>query len=111
MPQDFMVHVYFECTVEYFSIIWHYTNFWIKVPSDNNGHEPVILLACQDFTMPVPPLSLALTFTMQFPHNPLYFEGASYVVALNTIYPINGMDGSEVLIQSGAYAGINITSS
>ncbi|SJL11599.1 uncharacterized protein ARMOST_15005 [Armillaria ostoyae] len=108
---DFTVHVDFECAVEYFGIIPRYTDFYIEVPSGNNGHEPPILLARRDFTLPAPPLSPALTFTAQLPHYPVYFEGASYNIALNTIYPVNGTDGSEILVQGGVYAPINVTSS
>ncbi len=73
MPQDFTVHVDFECAVEYFGIIPRYTDFWIEVPSGNNGHEPAILLARRDFTVPEPPLSPALTFTAQVRGMTLYF--------------------------------------
>ncbi|PBK68604.1 hypothetical protein ARMSODRAFT_958266 [Armillaria solidipes] len=108
---DFTIHVDFECAVEYFGIIPRYTDFYIEVPSGNNGYEPPILLARRDFTLPAPPLSPDLTFTAQLPHY-VYFEGAPYNIALNTIYPINGTDGSEVLIQGGIlYASINVTSS
>ncbi|KAK0229478.1 hypothetical protein EDD85DRAFT_889862 [Armillaria nabsnona] len=108
---DFTIHVDFGCAVNWFGIVPRYIDFYIEVPSGNNGHEPPILLARRDFTLPAPPLSPAFTFTAQFPHYPVFFEGASYNIALNTIYPVNGTDGSEILVQGGVYSPINVTSS
>ncbi|KAK0191958.1 hypothetical protein F5146DRAFT_954224 [Armillaria mellea] len=107
---DFTVHVDFQCAVEWFGIIPSYTDFYIEVPEPyNNGHEPAILLARRDFTLPAPPLSPALTFTAQLPHS-YYTAGAPYTIFLSITYPINGTDGSEVLIQGGVYTDINVTS-
>ncbi len=51
--------------MNYFGIIPRYIDFYIEVPSGNNGYEPPILLARQDFGLPAPPLSPAFTFTGQ----------------------------------------------
>ncbi|KAK0215501.1 hypothetical protein IW262DRAFT_1400671 [Armillaria fumosa] len=107
---DFTINVNLECAVEYFGIIPRYTDFYIEVPEPyNNGYEPAILLARRDYTLPAPPLSPTFNFTAQLPHYP-YTEGASYTIFLSTTYPINGTDGSEVLIQGGVYTVVNITS-
>ncbi|KAK0492592.1 hypothetical protein EDD18DRAFT_463064 [Armillaria luteobubalina] len=124
---DFTINVNLECAVEYFGIIPRYTDFYIEVPEPyNNGHEPAILLARRDYTLPAQPLSPNFNFTaqvremicilgqfihflIQLPHYP-YTAGASYTIFLSTTYPINGTDGSEVLIQGGVYTVVNITS-
>lgn len=107
---DFTINVNLECAVEYFGIIPRYTDFYIEVPEPyNNGHEPAILLARRDYTLPAQPLSPNFNFTAQLPHYP-YTAGASYTIFLSTTYPINGTDGSEVLIQGGVYTVVNITS-
>ncbi|PBK87828.1 hypothetical protein ARMGADRAFT_1016415 [Armillaria gallica] len=108
---DFTINVDFGCAVNYFGIIPRYIDFYIEVPSGNNGYEPPILLARRDFGVPAPPLSPAFTFTGQFPHYS-FTEGAAYDIATNIIYPVNGTDGSEVLIQGGVtYLPITVTSS
>ncbi|KAK0204290.1 hypothetical protein DFS33DRAFT_1261008 [Desarmillaria ectypa] len=107
---DFTVHADFTCAVNYFRIIPRYTDFYIEVPSGNNGHEPPILVDRREFTLPAPPLSPALTFTAQFPYFPGLFEGAQYTLSLHTTYPINGTDGKEILIQGEVYESINVTS-
>ncbi|KAK0452083.1 uncharacterized protein EV420DRAFT_691202 [Desarmillaria tabescens] len=106
----FTIHADFSCAVNYFGIVPRYTDFYIEVPSGNNGHEPPILVDRREFSLPAPPLSPALTFTAQFPYYPGLFEGAAYALALHTTYPINGTDGSEILVQGGVYAGLNVTS-
>ncbi|KAK0496625.1 hypothetical protein EDD18DRAFT_1105727 [Armillaria luteobubalina] len=69
---------------EYFGIIPRYTDFYIEVPEPyNNGHEPAILLARRDYTLPAQPLSPNFNFTAQLPHYP-YTAGASYTIFLST---------------------------
>ncbi|KAK0449675.1 uncharacterized protein EV420DRAFT_781983 [Desarmillaria tabescens] len=107
---EFTINADFTCGVEYFGIVPRYTDFYIEVPENNNGYEPDILIARREFTLPSPPLPPVLTFTARFPYYPVFFEAAQYMIALVNTYPINGTDGSEVLIRGGVYVPINVTS-
>ena len=46
--QSFTVHADFTCSL-YFGIVPEYIDYYIEVPTNNNGHEPPILLARREF--------------------------------------------------------------
>lgn len=45
--------------------------------------------------------------SLKIPHG-FFFAGAAYEVFFTNTYPINGTDGSEVLVQGGLAQGITI---
>jgi len=97
----------FTCSFS-FGIRPIFTDYHIEVPVNNNGHEPPILLARrQPFVTPASPID---QFEVQIPFAP-YVTGANYVVNLANTYPINGTNGSPVLIVGGVETVIIINSS
>ncbi|CAA7267784.1 unnamed protein product [Cyclocybe aegerita] len=94
---DIHIKVDLTCTVNYFGIVPTYLNYTIVVPaSENNGHEPPIVLAHHMILAG----SLSDEFSTQIPYA-FYFSGTPYTVVFTNTYPINGTDGSQVLIQGG----------
>jgi hypothetical protein len=104
-PGDtFTVTANFTCSVQ-FGVNPQYTDYYIEVPVNNNGHEPPILLARRtlDASSATP---LFDQFTTQLPYA-LYFN-ASYVVMLDTTYPVNGSNGSPYSVVGGVEFPIDI---
>ncbi|KAG8213118.1 hypothetical protein J3R82DRAFT_11516 [Butyriboletus roseoflavus] len=93
----------FSCAVDYFGHIPEYTDYYIEVPTNNNGYEPPILLARRTLA----PGSTSDSFTVQVP-DATYFAGAGYVVMLETTYPVNGTNGIPYSIVGGIETGITI---
>ncbi|KAF8071877.1 hypothetical protein FPV67DRAFT_903098 [Lyophyllum atratum] len=101
---DFTVSVDLKCAVNNFGIVPTYLDYTIIVPSQvNNGHEPPMVIARRTLAAG----ATSDTFTTTVPHG-FYFEGAPYSVQFVNTYPIQGTDGSEVLVQGSITAGINI---
>ncbi|KAG6862529.1 hypothetical protein C0995_000077 [Termitomyces sp. Mi166 len=104
---DITISVDLSCAINNFGIRPKFLDFSIVVPANsNNGHEPSIVLARRDFDSSAG--STSFQFTTKVVPFAFYFAGAPYQVLLMDTYPINGTDGSEVLIQGGVYAGITI---
>jgi len=97
----------FTCSFS-FGIVPNFTDYYIEVPVNNNGHEPPILLARRQPT--VSAASPTDQFTVQIPFAN-YFAGAGYVVTLDNTYPINGTNGSPVFIVGDVETVITINSS
>ncbi|KAF8839628.1 hypothetical protein BDN67DRAFT_969736 [Paxillus ammoniavirescens] len=93
----------FTCAINYFGIQPEYTDYYIEVPVNNNGHEPPILLARRT----LPSGSTSDQFTVEVPYA-TYFQNTSYVVILDTTYPITGSDGSPYYVVGGVEAPITI---
>ncbi|KAH0833207.1 hypothetical protein J3R83DRAFT_12239 [Lanmaoa asiatica] len=97
------VNADFNCAINWFGIIPTYTDYYIEVPVNNNGHEAPILLARRTLT----PGSTSDSFTVQLP-GAFYFANASYVVILDSTYPINGSYGVPYYVVGGIEAPITI---
>ncbi|KAG2035239.1 hypothetical protein BDR03DRAFT_537159 [Suillus americanus] len=90
-PGDtFTVTANFTCAAQY-GVDPQYTDYYIEVPVNNNGHEPPILLARRTLNASSE-TPLFDQFTTQLPY--AYYFNASYVVMLETTYPVNGTNGS-----------------
>ncbi|GLB40348.1 hypothetical protein LshimejAT787_0802190 [Lyophyllum shimeji] len=101
---NFNVNVDFNCGMNNFGIVPKFLDYTIVVPApNNNGHEQPIVLARRTLAAG----ATADTFTAQVPHG-FYFKGAQYSLLLTNNYPIKGTDGSEVIVQGGIYAGLNL---
>ncbi|KAG6910819.1 hypothetical protein DXG01_007134 [Tephrocybe rancida] len=99
------VTVDLNCGIGNFGIVPRYLDYKIEVPTaSNNGHEPPIVLARRDFVAGGANLDV---FTVKVPFS-FYFAGAPYVVALHNTYPVQGSDGSEVLIEGEVYIDLTI---
>ncbi|OJA17115.1 hypothetical protein AZE42_02589 [Rhizopogon vesiculosus] len=106
-PGDtFTVNANFTCAAQ-LGVNPQYTDYYIEVPVNNNGHEPPILLARRtlDASSATPLLD---SFTMQFPYA-YYFANTNYVVMLETTYPVTGTNGSPYSVVGGVEAPITIT--
>ncbi|KAG1876032.1 hypothetical protein C8R48DRAFT_690475 [Suillus tomentosus] len=88
--ETFTVAANFSCAVQ-FGINPEFTDYYIEVPVGNNGFEPPILLARRTLN-PSSATPLLDSFTTQLPFA-LYFN-SSYVIVLDTTYPVNGSNGS-----------------
>ncbi|KDR86067.1 hypothetical protein GALMADRAFT_235291 [Galerina marginata CBS 339.88] len=101
---DIAIKVDLNCAVNHFNIVPRFLDYAINVPASvNNGHEPDIVLARRT----LPAGALSDSFTTKIPHG-FFFAGAAYQVIFTNTYPINGTDGSEVLIQEGMLQPITI---
>ncbi|EPQ52567.1 hypothetical protein GLOTRDRAFT_95456 [Gloeophyllum trabeum ATCC 11539] len=94
----------FRCAVEYYGHIPKYTDYYIEVPTNNNGNEPPILLARRE------PAAGATSdsFTVQIPHA-YYFKDANYDIVMDVTFASNGTDGSPYYSVGGVEAGVIIT--
>ncbi|KAG2149084.1 uncharacterized protein EDB93DRAFT_1143569 [Suillus bovinus] len=104
-PGDtFTVTANFTCSAQY-GINPQYIDYYIEVPVNNNGHEPPILLARRtlDASSATPLLD---QFTTQLPYA-TYFN-STYVVMLDTTYPVTGTDGSSYSVVGGVEIPITI---
>ncbi|KZP16725.1 hypothetical protein FIBSPDRAFT_1047360 [Athelia psychrophila] len=103
---SFTVHADFTCSL-YFGIVPEYIDYYIEVTSNNNGHEPPILLARREFhqSTGTPPTD---TFSASIP-DAYYFANASYQVVLDVTYPSNGTTGAPFYQVGSTETGINIT--
>ncbi|KZT23124.1 hypothetical protein NEOLEDRAFT_570881 [Neolentinus lepideus HHB14362 ss-1] len=80
-----------------------YTDYHIEVETNNNGHEPAILLARRQ-----PPAGATNdSFTVQIPY--AFVFNASYSLILWTTYPVNGSNGSPFYPIGGTVTPVNIT--
>ncbi|KAG1840700.1 hypothetical protein DFJ58DRAFT_87505 [Suillus subalutaceus] len=103
-PGDtFTVTANFSCAVQ-FGVNPQYTDYYIEVPVNNNGYEPPILLARRTLNANSE-TPLFDQFTTQLPYA-VYFN-ASYVVMLDTTYPVNGTNGTYSVV-GGVETVINI---
>ncbi|KAF9223661.1 hypothetical protein BS17DRAFT_704839 [Gyrodon lividus] len=103
-PGDSLViNADFTCAINSFGIQPEYTDYYIEVPVNNNGHEPPILLARRT----LPSGSTSDQFTVQVPYA-YYFQNTSYVVILDTTYPTTGTNGSPYSVVGGVEASIII---
>ncbi|KAG1826571.1 hypothetical protein EV424DRAFT_1486102 [Suillus variegatus] len=102
--ETFTVAANFSCAVQ-FGVKPEFTDYYIEVPVGNNGFEPPILLARRTLN-PSSATPLLDSFTTQLPFA-LYFN-ASYVVTLDTTYPVNGSNGSPYSVVGSADFPINI---
>lgn len=104
-PGDtFTITANFTCAVQY-GVNPQYTDYYIEVPVDNNGHESPILLARRTLD-PNSTTPLFDQFTLQLPY--AYYFNASYVVMLETTYPETGTDGSSYSVVGGIETPITI---
>ncbi|PPQ80689.1 hypothetical protein CVT25_001821 [Psilocybe cyanescens] len=95
-------------TFNFFGIIPQFLDYTIEVPeASNNGHEQPIVLARRTFNFVPGTIQPTDEFTTQVPHAP-FFAGAAYNIVLNMVYPINGTDGSTVLVEGGVSFPITI---
>ncbi|KAH7915634.1 hypothetical protein BJ138DRAFT_1141332 [Hygrophoropsis aurantiaca] len=102
-PGDsFTVHADFTCAISNYGINPQYTDYYIEVPENNNGHEPPILVARRTLTSP--PTD---TFTAQLPYA-YYFANTSYSLVLDTTYAINGTNGTPYSVVGGIETLIDI---
>ncbi|PPQ79217.1 hypothetical protein CVT25_002823 [Psilocybe cyanescens] len=102
------VSVNLNCAIEQFGIIPQFLDYTIEVPeASNNGHEQPIVLARRTFNFVPGTIQPTDEFTTQVPHAP-FFAGAPYNIVLNMVYPINGTDGSTVLVEGGVSFPITI---
>ncbi|KZT37294.1 hypothetical protein SISSUDRAFT_1006312 [Sistotremastrum suecicum HHB10207 ss-3] len=102
----FAINTDFTCSVDQFSIVPKYLDYYIEVPENsNNGHEPPVLLARRQFSTSH---GLTDSFTTTVPKLN-YFEGAPYVVQVDVTYPIQGTDGEPVYIVGGTEASISLS--
>ncbi|KAF7975926.1 hypothetical protein HWV62_8197 [Athelia sp. TMB] len=103
---SFTVHADFTCSL-YFGIVPEYIDYYIEVPTNNNGHEPPILLARREFhqSTGTPPTD---TFSASIP-DAFYFADAAYVVTLDVTYPTNGTAGTPFYQVGSTETSINIT--
>ncbi|KAF8134932.1 hypothetical protein EV363DRAFT_1396396 [Boletus edulis] len=97
------VNADFSCAINNFGHIPQYTDYYIEVPVNNNGHEPPILLARRTLASG----STSDSFTVQVP-DAYYFANAGYVVILDTTFPINGTNGIPYSVVGGIEAPITI---
>ncbi|KAG1743426.1 hypothetical protein EDB19DRAFT_561075 [Suillus lakei] len=92
-PGDtFTVTANFTCAVQY-GIQPQYTDYYVEVPVNNNGHEPPVLLARRTLNASSA-TPLFDQFTTQLPYAYSFNFNASYVVMLETTYPETGTDGT-----------------
>lgn len=104
-PGDtFTISANFTCAAQY-GINPQYTDYYIEVPVNNNGHEPPILLARRTLD-PNSATPLFDQFTLQLPY--AYYFNASYVVMLETTFPQTGTDGSSYSVVGGIETPITI---
>ncbi|KAG2131347.1 hypothetical protein DEU56DRAFT_860021 [Suillus clintonianus] len=104
-PGDtFTVTANFTCAAQ-LGVHPQYTDYYIEVPVNNNGHEPPILLARRTLNASSP-TPLLDQFTMQLPY--AYYFNASYVVILDVTYPVTGTDGSSYSVVGGIESPITI---
>ncbi|KAG0695592.1 hypothetical protein DFH29DRAFT_263859 [Suillus ampliporus] len=104
-PGDtFTVTANFTCAAQ-FDIFPQFTDYYIEVPVNNNGHEPPILLARRTLNASSP-TPLLDEFTTQLPF--AFYFNASYVVVLDTTYPVNGTNGSPYLVVGSVEYPINL---
>ncbi|KAG0695593.1 hypothetical protein DFH29DRAFT_263904 [Suillus ampliporus] len=104
-PGDtFTVTANFTCAAQ-FDIFPQFTDYYIEVPVNNNGHEPPILLARRTLNASSP-TPLLDEFTTQLPF--AFYFNASYVVMLDTTYPVNGTNGSPYSVVGGVEYPINL---
>lgn len=102
-PGDtFTITANFTCAAQ-LGVHPQYTDYYIEVPVNNNGHEPPILLARRTLD---PNSPLFDQFTVQLPYS--YYFNASYVVMLDTTYPVTGTDGSSYSVVGGVETPITI---
>ncbi|TFK49724.1 hypothetical protein OE88DRAFT_1662341 [Heliocybe sulcata] len=80
-----------------------YTDYYLEVPQNNNGHEPPVLLARRQ------PATGAVSdsFSVTIPHG-YYFPDAGYNVALENTYSHSGSDGSTIFQVGGVYAPVTL---
>ncbi|KAF8956698.1 hypothetical protein BDZ97DRAFT_1671087 [Flammula alnicola] len=98
------INVDLTCAINFFNIVPKFLDYSIIVPSSlNNGHEPPIVLARRTLQTG----ATSDSFTTEIPHA-FFFAGAAYQVSFTNTYPINGTDGSQVLIQGGLSQAITI---
>ncbi|KIK97763.1 hypothetical protein PAXRUDRAFT_24494 [Paxillus rubicundulus Ve08.2h10] len=95
----------FTCAINYFGIQPEYTDYYIEVPVNNNDYEPPILLARR--TLPSGSTSTSDQFTVEVPYAN-YFQNTSYVVILDTTYPITGSNGSPYYVVGGVEVPITV---
>ncbi|KAF9235953.1 hypothetical protein BU15DRAFT_50711 [Melanogaster broomeanus] len=93
----------FNCAINWFSIKPEYTDYYIEVPVGNNGHEPDILLARRTLASG----ATSDSFTVEVPY--AFTFNASYVVMLETTYPITGGNGAPYSVVGGVEAPIAIS--
>ncbi|KZT23126.1 hypothetical protein NEOLEDRAFT_1180350 [Neolentinus lepideus HHB14362 ss-1] len=82
-----------------------YTDYYIEVPTNNNGHEPSVMLARRQLAED----ATTDSFTVQIPYG-YYFPNASYVIALVNTYATDGTNGLPIYQVGGLSASVNITS-
>ncbi|KAG9315195.1 hypothetical protein JVU11DRAFT_4325 [Chiua virens] len=92
----------FSCAINTFGHHPEFTDYYIEVPTNNNGHEPPILLyrgtlqsgTSDSFTVTVPAA--------------YYTANASYAVVLDTTYAVNGPSGQLYSVVGGVETPITI---
>ncbi|KAN0093185.1 hypothetical protein V8E55_003969 [Tylopilus felleus] len=93
----------FNCAINYFGIRPEYTDYYIEVPVNNNGHEPPILLSRGTLASG----STNVSFTVTVPEA-YYVANTGYAVVLDVTYPINGPNGMLYLVVGSVEAPITI---
>ncbi|KAG1775898.1 hypothetical protein EV702DRAFT_1113544 [Suillus placidus] len=105
-PGDtFTVTANFTCAAQ-FGVHPQYTDYYIEVPVNNNGHEPPILLARRTLNASSA-TPLFDQFTTQLPYA-YYFNTSTYVVMLDTTFPQTGTNGSLYSVVGGVETVIQI---
>ncbi|KAH7924388.1 hypothetical protein BV22DRAFT_1047516 [Leucogyrophana mollusca] len=85
--ENFTVTANFTCAIQ-LGVNPEHTDYYIEVPTNNNGYEPPILIARR--TLATPPID---SFNATLPYAN-YFANASYAFVLDTTYAVNGTNGS-----------------
>ncbi|KAF8558158.1 hypothetical protein OG21DRAFT_1292705 [Imleria badia] len=96
------VNADFSCAINYFHNIPEFTDYYITVPVNNNGHEPPILLSRSAFNGNT---SNSLSVVVPIAY---YFANTSYAVTLATTYPVNGPNGMLYSVVGSVDAPITI---
>ncbi|KAH7884312.1 hypothetical protein F5I97DRAFT_1929193 [Phlebopus sp. FC_14] len=93
----------FNCAINWFGIIPQYTDYYLEVVTNNNGHEPPILLARRTLL----PGATNDSFTVEIPYA-YYFANTTYTGVLDTTYPVSGTNGTPYSVVGGVYFNVNL---
>ncbi|KAH9482097.1 hypothetical protein JR316_0004192 [Psilocybe cubensis] len=105
---DISVSLSLNCPTMQFGIVPQFLDYTLEVPeASNNGNEQPIVLTRRTYTFVPGTIQPMDDFTVQIPHGP-FVAGAPYNIVLNMVYPIDGTDGSSVLVETKLSVPITI---
>ncbi|KAJ7485068.1 hypothetical protein B0H11DRAFT_2018023 [Mycena galericulata] len=102
---SFTINLDLTCAT-FFQVFPVYLDYYIEVLTDNNGHEPPVLLARHTYNTTAAPS--ADTFTAQVPYWD-YFSHAQYSIVIQNSNTNVGTMGNTVIAVGSTSAPINIT--